>query len=85
MVLTQYHEHSYEQLKKECFSCTFLHRFSRVFPSGCNYIKLTHTHKILHVSHKHNNYFIYDDIYIRAKCFDLVGYPQALQDHRSKR
>jgi len=28
---------------------------------------------------------MYNGIYVRATCFDLVGYPQALQEHRSKR
>jgi len=25
------------------------------------------------------------DIYVRATCFDIVGLPQALEEHRSKR
>jgi len=41
--------------------------------------------------HKHNPsvnntafIFIYNDIYVRATRFDLVGNPQALQENRSK-
>ena len=26
-----------------------------------------------------------DGIYVRATCFDLIGHPQALQEHRFKR
>ena len=29
--------------------------------------------------------FIYNSIYVRATCFDLVGHPQSLQEHRFKR
>ena len=29
--------------------------------------------------------FIYNGIYVRATCFDLVRHPQALQEYRSKR
>ena len=29
--------------------------------------------------------FVYKIIYVRATCFDLVGHPQALKEHRSKR
>ena len=29
-------------------------------------------------------YFIYNGIYVRVTCFDLVGHPQALQENRSK-
>ena len=35
---------------------------------------LPHTTKILH-----NILLIYEGIYVRATCFDLVGHPQALQ------
>jgi len=36
------------------------------------------------VSQQHNIYFIYNGIYVRATCFDLVGNPQVLQEKRSK-
>ena len=29
-------------------------------------------------------YFIYNGIFVRATCFDLVGHPQAFQEERSK-
>ena len=29
-------------------------------------------------------YFIYNGIYVRVTCFDIVGHPQALQEDRSK-
>jgi len=48
-------------------------------------------HNSPHTSYKYNTsinnttfYFIYNGIFVRATCFDLVGHPQAFQENRSK-
>ena len=48
-------------------------------------------HKYNYIQFKHNTsvtntifYFIYNCVFVRATCFDLVGHPQALQEDRSK-
>ena len=47
----------------------------------------THTHTHTHTNTTHlslTQQFIYNGIFVRATCFDLVGHPQAVQEDRSK-
>ena len=63
----------YHTLLKVRLACIFYAFWANVFAIKCN-TSVNYT----------TFYFIYNGIYVRATCFDLVGYPQALQENRSK-